>query len=154
MIFTPFYYTDDQTIVNGRNVQTQNSIVAIWSSNGVNLSGWDGSSNMEECELVTMSPGSEIYVSEMMMNGIVTDSAGLELKDIDIIEGDAIDPNPVPEPNKGQTNYLQIILVVIGIIAVAGGVVFRRTDIVIGGILCLGIGLLFGTTIWDWIRRL
>lgn len=136
VICTPFYHMSDQALINGDNPQTQPCIIAIWSE-GESLTGWDATSNISDTALITIPVGSSIYVREMIYDGEVVNSVFLEQKSIDYIRGNAIDPNPLPDPPLDIGKWIGIVMIAIGIIAMLVGLVTRRIDIVLVGALLL-----------------
>ena len=151
MIFTPFFYHSDTTLNNGENDLTQSCIVAIWSNDGSNLSGWDGSTDINDTNLITLSSGETLDIYEMMYDGNTVSTIELVQNNIDIIEAGAIDINPITNYDGGETNYLQLILIIVGALGIVAGLVFRRADFVIIGIAAIAVGWLAGSWLWDLI---
>lgn len=150
VIFTPFFYHSDTTLNNGENDLTQSCIVAIWSNDGSNLSGW-GSTDINDTNLITLSSGETLDIYEMMYDGNTVSTMDLVQNNIDIIEAGAIDPNPITPYDGGETNYLQLILIIVGALGIVAGLVFRRVDFVVIGIAAIAVGWLAGSWLWDLI---
>lgn len=152
VIFTPFFYHSDVTLNSGVNDLTQSCIVAIWSNDGTNLSGWDGNCDINTCSLITLSSGESLDIFEMMHGGDTVSTILLEQEGIDIIQAEEMDPTPNPTPGSDKdTNWVKIILLVVGILGIVLGLVFKRTDFVVMGIAAIVIGLLAGSWLWDLI---
>jgi hypothetical protein len=153
VIFTPFFYTKNVTLSNGSNTIDQSSTIAIWESTAPNLSGWDGSVDINDTSLVTIQPGWQIYVYEMEHDGATVSSILLEMTDISIIEPGAIDSTPTQEPPAGIDNvsWIQLALVIMGVLGLAAGLVTRRIDLIVIGSVCIGAGIFIAPIIVGWL---
>jgi len=145
VIYTPFYYTSDQTLSDGNNVQTQTSIVAIWDNSGDNLSSWDATSNISTMALVTVEPGYNTYIYEMEYGGETVSTQNLTLKNIDIINPGEINPHPIPDPPTTGTDWTLIILIVVGIIALLACIFIKPIRIPAGivALICFGLWVIW-----------
>ena len=110
-IYTPFYYFEDQHLVNGNNVQTQKCIVAIWDFGTDPLSSWDRASSTASAKLVELEENSILDINEMMYGGEVVNSIDLETKSITLIDANSMSDDPLDPPSEDGT--LKIIVMIV-----------------------------------------
>jgi hypothetical protein len=125
VICTPYYYQSDQTLSNGTNTQTQNCTVAVWDAEGESLTGWDKRSGIADANLVSVRPGAQLYIREMMYEDEIVNTLTLDLKDIDYIEGNEMDPSPLTPDLGSDSNKWWYLMILVGVICLILGFAFR-----------------------------
>ncbi|MDR0522819.1 MAG: hypothetical protein LBG62_00075 [Candidatus Methanoplasma sp.] len=142
-IFTPFYYGSDLDLSKGPNQNTQTAIVAIWDK-GPALSSWSFTSSTAVASLQAMQSGTSVYAYEIMYGGQMVDSVHLDIRGIDIIDPEKIQIVIVDPPPKKDDPWglVSMILLALGIVAVASFPLHRRVMLIAGGAVCIGAGLL------------
>lgn len=102
VIFTPFYYTIDQTLSNGPNTQTQRCLVALWSYDVETLSSWDRAASTSTASLVEVTPGSVLNAYEIMYGDRIVNSVDLDVKNIHIIDPERLSAEPHPDSDNSR----------------------------------------------------
>lgn len=153
VIFTPYYYTDDQTLTIGTNQQTQFSICTIWAD-GQNLSGWNQTTD-SITDITSVYSGYYYDVSEIYYDNVSVSSVALNVEQIDYIDPQAISTDPIdPLPSESSDfNWWAVLLIIIGALIAAYGV-GTGNDIVmkVGAlIVIIGIGWIVIGFIFDYI---
>jgi len=151
VIYTPFYYGANQNLQTGLNVQSQPCIIAVWDTGVTALSGWDATANIGTMSTLSMAAGSKMDIYEMYYAGSPVSTMTLEVRGIDIIDGNDIDPTPTPPPvppKPDKTNWLQIAMYIIGAMLLLMGLYTRQPTFMIVGALVIGIGYLGGDWLW------
>ncbi len=137
-IYTPFYYFDDQTLVNGANVQTQKCTVAIWDFDVDSLSSWDRAASTASAKLIDLSVNSELNVYEMMHCGRIVDSMELDVNRITLIDPNKMSDSSLDPPSENSMLGLVIMALfcIIGLLCIVSGYTC-------GSIVRIGLGIMF-----------
>lgn len=146
VIYTPFYFINDQTITTGSNTYSQPSVVAVWTeSNGQTLSSWNFTSNTQVATLVAMTSGETMYVYEILYNDNFVTSVDLDVKQIEIIDPEDY-PIYIPERfevgDKDWVELVAFILIILGVLAALSFPLHKRVSLLLGGVLIAVIGAL------------
>lgn len=155
VIYTPFFYQDTSLKV-GSNTVTRQAILAVWTTDGENLSGWDGITNASKAMLVTVQNGYSLPISEMRNEGTSVNSVDLTVSKISIIDPSELRHTQHEKDGRSWALIVMIVMAVIGAIIVYGG---WRMDsyaamavgalIIIAGVLCSGN---IASYIEGWLR--
>ena len=154
-IFSPFFYRD-VTLTQGNNTVNGPAFVAIWTFDAPPLSGWDYSMNINDAAIVDLYTGDTIYGYEIEYDGQIVTHVDLDVYEIDIINPNEIRHDPLPIPPHGGTDWLPIILVVVGVILILIGIAVPSIrPLAYLGIIIAGIGallyLMSSFSVWSFI---
>lgn len=156
VIFTPLFQSNDTRPSVGDTVQIdQNTVVQIWGT-GQELTTWynanKGAVKLSDNQSVMLNGGS-FKVTQILKadssGGKSVSSIELPINKVRYVDAENIDINPSPDPEKGNTNWLKIIAIAAGAILSIYGLVSRRFELVIFGVLLLAFGLLLADTVWN-----
>ena len=147
VIYTPFYFINDTTITTGSNPVNQPVVAAIWTAaNGQTLSTWNFTSSTRAAQLVPLTGGESMYVYEILYDNHFVNSVFLDVRQIGIIDPEDfpiyIPPRLVLDGDKDWVTLVAMILIIIGALAAVTVFIHRQVIVVIGGVICIVIGVM------------
>lgn len=143
VVYTPFFYQSDVTLANGNNTLSQPAIVALWDDQASALSSWSSTSHMDRMTLVSLKTGSKIDVYEQQYNGAMVQSVALKITNVDLIDGNRIDPTPIPvppSPPKKDDLLVKVIILIIAALVIIMGIMRYDPIIIIVGLVLVLVG--------------
>jgi len=146
VIYTPFYFVNSTTVTTGNNNVNQPVIAAVWTAaNGQTLSSWNFTATTRVATLVPLTGGESMNVYEILYDGNFVNSVFLDVRQIEIIDSEDfpiyIPPRLVLDGDKDWVTLVAIILIIIGALAAVTVFIHRNVIIVIGGVICIVIGV-------------
>ena len=157
VIFTPLFQTEDVRMTTGTELKVgQSTVVAIWHEGGESLTAWDGTAEGYDCvflgEGYTIIPAQLGYFDGQSVSK--RDSIDLDVVRVHYVGEEGIDlPDPASPPDHA-VNWVTIACMVIGMIALAYGILTRRAWAAVLGIGAMAFGLAAGDVIWRWMEAL
>lgn len=143
--FTPMCYLRDQRVEVGTNAWMQTGLAMVWNKNS------DGT--YYSAGLVVLESGNYIDITSMTYRNTTysTTEDGVTLHVTSLTALSGFDNGKLKKTTTTDTNWLQIILIVVGALGIVAGLVFRRADFLIIGIAAIAVGCLAGSWLWDLI---
>lgn len=153
-IFTPYYWSKDDSISLGSNTEAQAANVLIYATGYTGtLSSWDGSAIKPA--VITSKAGYVFDVAEIMHAKESVTSVDLDVMQIDYIDPEriVIDPTPSPDPDdsKDWTTLIIIAAVALAVMLAFSGLTRGRPELVVVAAILAVIGVAGADTINDWI---
>ncbi len=161
VVFSPYYYQHGITLQEGINIPDQYCIAGVWAQGVSALSGWS-SASIDKMAVVALDAGQKIDIYEMYFDGAPVTSKALEVTAVNIIDPTVIDPNPLPPPKPTEpkeTNWVQVIMYIVGAMLLMLGLYSRQPTFLIVGVIVIGLGyvagdlindLVMGKSLWHW----
>ena len=159
VIYTPIFY-QDQTLKEGSNTIQQEGFVMVWSE-GKSLASYNGEYTMENTDLLYLSSGSTLGITEMKNAGEMVSTIDLDAAEIDWIDAEKmhyLDPYEPEGDDLGE--LLRLILVLIGAGLLLYGAYNKSIPWIVVGVVVILIGFLFSGLIaealnswlgWRWL---
>ncbi len=145
--FTPMCYLRDQAVTVGDTAFLQPGLAMIWDKQT------DGT--YKASGLVTLENGNHLTITSIEYRGQTYSSLGdgvtLKVTSLPRVSGYDASGTVDPELKFGSMNILQLGIMIIGILGIIAGLLFRRADFVIIGIVAVGVGWFMGSWIWGLI---
>lgn len=142
VVFTPYFYQHDQTLRAGTQTVDQYGLVAVWARDVPALTGWSGNSS-SDAAVVHGHGGYRYDIAEMLYDGAPTTSVDLVVRALDYIDPEEMTPTPLP-PRPHDKSWIQIALVIIGALLIAGGLIRRDPVLIAVGAVIAAAGILLG----------
>ena len=159
VIYTPIFY-QDQTLKEGSNTIQQEGFVMVWSE-GKSLASYNGEYTMENTDLLYLSSGSTLGITEIKNAGEMVSTIDLDAAEIDWIDAEKmhyLDPYEPESDDLGE--LLRLILVLIGAGLLLYGAYNKSVPWIVVGAVVILIGFLFSGLIaealnswlgWRWL---
>lgn len=157
VIFTPLLQTSD-TVLNKSQKYTVDSYATamVWNC-GQSILTWSETGDFEDYTAVPLKKGYSFTVDELAVKDSddsavrAVDTVSLDVKHIDYVKGIGFDwdpPDPVPGPTD-STDWLKIVCICAGLLAILYGVITRRIGFIMIGAMVLVFAFVFADTVWD-----
>ena len=160
VFFTPLFYTD-HTLEKGQKTTVRNyGYVLVWgSAEGKTLQSFDAAS-FDDAEIVFLTDGSEIMVSEMRYtddNGRTTypTSMDLESRSVEYIDRMFIDipESQEPERQNDMAELVRLVCILFGSLMMLAAFRSGNIKLAIVAFLILLVGILFAEAVEDVLER-
>lgn len=146
--YTPMCYLRDQAIVVGSTVWQQTGLAMVWNV--------DSSGGLYAAQLVTLSAGNVLTIDKLTYRNTEYTAAGdgvtLHVKSLVLLDG--YDQEKLKDTQTSGVNWAALILYVVGAVAIVGGALTGRWDLIIGGIICIAVAYFAGAWIWTAVKGL
>ena len=153
VIYTPFFY-QDTTLSTGSNQLQRQAILAVWTTDGENLSSWDGITDASKAMLITADPDYRLDIAEMKNSGQMTNRVDLTVSDISIIDPGKLVHDPVPDGADNDLDKLiMLAMVIIGLLAIMSGWRSGNYVVMAIGLIIIALGLVASESIENMLEK-
>lgn len=159
VIYTPIFYRD-QSLKEGSNRIDQQGFVMVWSE-GKSLASYDGEYSYENADLLFISSGSTLGITEMRNNGESIDRIELDAAEVDWIDAEDMEMYDPYDPEYDDLGELiRLIFIIIGAGLLLYGASKRSIPWIVVGIVLIVVGFVFADAIaktlnellgWQWL---
>ena len=146
VIYTPIFY-QDQTLKEGSNRIDQEGFVMVWGQ-GRSLGTYEGEYTMENTDLLFLSSGSVLGITEMKNAGSMVSSIELDAAEIDWIDAEDMEMYDPYDPEYDDlAELIRMIFILMGAGILLYGTYSESIPWVIVGIALIAVGFLFSGAI-------
>ena len=146
VIYTPIFY-QDQTLKEGSNRIDQEGFVMVWGQ-GRSLGTYEGEYTMENTDLLFLSSGSVLGITEMKNAGSMVSSIELDAAEIDWIDAEDMEMYDPYDPEYDDlAELIRMIFIQMGAGILLYGAYRKSIPWVIVGIALIAVGFLFSGAI-------
>ncbi len=147
VIYTPIFYKDQTLKDKSSNTIDQEGFIVVWGE-GRSLAGYDGEYNMEETDILFVSSGSVLGITEMKNAGEMVSSIDLDAAECDWIDAEDMQDFDAYNPDYDDLGeLLRLILVIIGAGLLLYGAYNRSIPWIVIGAVLMMVGFLFADAI-------
>lgn len=153
VIYTPFFY-QDTTLSTGSNQLQRQAILAVWTTDGENLSSWDGITDASKAMLITADSGYRLDIAEMKNSGQMTNRVDLTVSDISIIDPGKLVHDPVSDGTDNDLDKLiMLAMVIIGLLAIMSGWRSGNYVVMAIGLIIIALGLVASESVENVLEK-